>query len=250
MTASARIIASVTFALLAAASAGTATAQQAGMSFFVTSTGSPARAPTSADSKARTSTARRSPSAAGAGGKTVARLSQHAGAGRDSGGQCEGPDRQGPVAEREGRRDREERRRAARQQQPQQADRADREGRGRERPRRHAEHARHPDRLAAGRYRIRRAPTTRPAATGPRAARARRSSAITTARDSTRARRRCRGTRRTRRSGAVPTLCRRPAARAFSIVSGELRHRRRSRESAGIIPQAKTARQLRGVFHG
>jgi hypothetical protein len=41
MTASARIIASVTFALLAAASTGTATAQQAGMSFFVTSTGSP-----------------------------------------------------------------------------------------------------------------------------------------------------------------------------------------------------------------
>jgi hypothetical protein len=40
MTRSTRITASVTFALLAAASAGTAMAQQAGMSFFVTSTGS------------------------------------------------------------------------------------------------------------------------------------------------------------------------------------------------------------------
>jgi len=40
MTRSTRITAIVTFALLAAASAGTATAQQAGMSFFVTSTGS------------------------------------------------------------------------------------------------------------------------------------------------------------------------------------------------------------------
>ncbi len=59
--------------------------------------------------------------AAGGERQDLARLSQHPGRWR---GQCARPHRQGTVAERQGRRDRQERRRSAqRQQQPHQADR-------------------------------------------------------------------------------------------------------------------------------
>ena len=68
-------------------------------------------------------------------------------------GQCARPHRQGAVAERQGRRDRQGCRRSAqRRQQPHQADRADREGRGHQRPRRHAEPPRRADGLAGRRH--------------------------------------------------------------------------------------------------
>ena len=118
-----RLTSIATLALLAAGSAGVAGAQQAGMSFFVTSTGSGKGADfgglQGADKHCQALAA-----AAGAGAKTWhAYLSTQAAG--SAGRQREGSHRQGTVAERQGRGDREGRGRAARQQQPQQADRAD-----------------------------------------------------------------------------------------------------------------------------
>src|SRR5438045_1867577 len=61
--------------------------------------------------------------------------------------------------------------------------------------------------------------STRPAATGPRAAKARRCSATATAPDSTKARRRSRGIRRTSRAAAASTRSSRPAATRASTAS-------------------------------
>ena len=203
MTADVRNTAIAAIALLVAGSAGIATAQQSGMSFFVTSAGSGKGADfgglDGADKHCQALAA-----AVGAGAKKWhAYLStQAAGPAR---GQRARPHRQGSVAEREGRGDREGRRRAARDQQPQQADGPDRKGRrvpdAATPPNQHdILTGTQPDGTAFA------AATTRPAATGRRAATAAPSSAITTARDSTRARRRCRGIRRTRRAGCSDAL--------------------------------------------
>ena len=98
-------------AALTLAAAGGAYAQASAMTFFVTSTGSGKGADfgglAGADKLCQSLAA-----AVGAGGHDVARLPEHAG--RRRGRERARPHRQRPVAEREGRRDREERRRAAR----------------------------------------------------------------------------------------------------------------------------------------
>ena len=133
-------------------SSGTPRTSSSDMTFFVTSAGSGKGADfgglAGADKHCQTLAA-----AAGAGGKTWHAYLSTPGRRR---GQRARPHRQGPVAQCEGRRRRQQRRGTARDQQPRQADVADRKGRCRERPRRHAEPARHPDRLAAGRHRVQR----------------------------------------------------------------------------------------------
>ena len=142
-------------ALLALCSAiGSAQAQQADMTFFVSSVGSGKGADLGGLDGADALCARLA-QAAGSSGKTWrAYLSTQAVGGAAVNAR---PHRTRAVAKREGRGHRQGRRGPPRtQQQPDQADRAHREGRSGERPRRQSQYARHPDRLAAGRHGVRR----------------------------------------------------------------------------------------------
>ena len=149
----------------------------------------------------------------GAGGglwraKDLARLSLDPGGRRPARGERARPHRQGAVAECQGRRDRQGcRRPARRQQQPHQADRAERKGRSHQRRRRHAEPPRRADGIAGRRHRLRGRRGPHLQELDELARKARRWSAISTARACATTSRRNPGTPR------IPRAARTAAAR-------------------------------------
>ena len=153
MTTTIRVSMLASAALLALGLSAPAQAQQATMTFFVTSAG-PGNGGDLGGLAGADAHCARLAQAAGSSGKTWRAYLSTQGAGAVNAKDRIGA---GPWQNAKGVVDRQERRRPARrQQQSEQADRAEREGRRDQRPRRHAQPARHPDRLAIGRHRLRR----------------------------------------------------------------------------------------------
>ena len=241
-------------AAIALTLSGAVLRKSADMTFFVTSTGSGKGGDfgglDGADRLCQTLAA-----AVGAGGKTWRAYLSTQGAGA-----VNAKDRIGDraVAERQGRGGSEEQCRAARRQQPQQADGADREGRRRQRQRRHAEPCTTSSRARNPTAPRSRPATTRPAATGRRAAKA---SAIVGHHDRTgltRARQpTSRGTRRTaprlQRRGLAQDRRRRPdlLLRDEVAVHGGRRRaaglRARRADRAARAPSTPTGRRRRAA---
>ena len=191
------------FAALAL-SAG-AEAQQANMTFFVTSTG-PGKGADFGGLSGADAHCQSLAQGVGAGSRTWRAYLSTSAAGGSAAVNAKRSHRLRSLAECEGRSDRQGCRRPAwAQQQPHQADGTHREGRGHQRPRRHPQHARRPRQARSPTAPPSPARTTRPAATGPRAGKVPPSLDITTARAWTTVPRPSRGTPRTARVGAAWT---------------------------------------------